>query len=400
MDENKVLHPLAITMWDFSWIERNWLGSGFENMDRALDELVERGYNAVRIDAFPHLIAKDMHKEWTLKPVWYSNDWGSPYINKITLYPAFPNFLRKCKERGIKVGLSSWYREDIDDVRMEITSPEKMAENWIAVLDLIRNEDLLDTILYVDLCNEWPGDIWAPYFKNEDGAYWGYWYTDTSMAYMKRAIECVREKYDEIPLCFSLDNHDTKHYLEHDLSFFDFIEHHIWMTKLNDNEFYKLVGQAENGRWSEEPYHLLSDNCMNVYNSKPDYWKKLLTDGIISLSESVKTQKLMLGTTECWGIVDYKDFPLLPWDWVKDLCEIGVETAISTGQWAMIATSNFACPQFVGMWHDVQWHRRLTDMIKAQEIPYEKVNERLRKTMVYNGNYDSFAKENQYDKFK
>ena len=43
MDENKVLHPIAITMWDFSWIERNWLGSGFENMDRALDELVERG---------------------------------------------------------------------------------------------------------------------------------------------------------------------------------------------------------------------------------------------------------------------------------------------------------------------------------------------------------------------
>lgn len=154
MNEKNILHPLAITMWDFSWIERNWSGAGFEDIDKALDELSERGYNAVRIDAFTHLIAKDMHKEWTLKPVWYSNDWGSPYTNRITLYPAFPDFLRKCRERGIKVGISSWYREDIDDVRMEITSPEKMADNWIAVLDLIKAEGLLDTVLYVDMCNE------------------------------------------------------------------------------------------------------------------------------------------------------------------------------------------------------------------------------------------------------
>lgn len=381
--EKKNYHALAITMWDFSWIERNWSGAGFEDIDKALDELVERGYNAVRIDAFPHLIAKDRNKEWTLKPVWYSNDWGSPYINKVTLYPAFPDFLRKCRERKIKVGLSSWYREDVDNVRMEITSPEKMADNWIAVLDLIQKEGLLDTILYVDLCNEWPGDIWAPYFKNEEGSAWGYWFTDTSMAYMKRAIECVREKYDDIPLCFSLDNDYFEHYRNRDLSFFDFVEHHIWMTSLNNSEFYNLIGKEADGRWSDKAYHILSDNCLRVYNERPEYWKQLLRDGIRELADSVKKQDLLLATTECWGIVDYKDYPLLSWDWVKDLCEIGVETAISTNQWAMIATSNFACPQFVGMWRDVEWHRRLTDLIKSREIPSERINPRLRKTMEY-----------------
>jgi sugar phosphate isomerase/epimerase len=39
-------------MWDFSWLERRWPGAGYENWDEALDELTERGYNAVRIDAF------------------------------------------------------------------------------------------------------------------------------------------------------------------------------------------------------------------------------------------------------------------------------------------------------------------------------------------------------------
>ena len=36
-------HPFAITMWDFSWLERRWPGAGYENWDLALDELVERG---------------------------------------------------------------------------------------------------------------------------------------------------------------------------------------------------------------------------------------------------------------------------------------------------------------------------------------------------------------------
>lgn len=44
-------------MWDFSWLERRWPGAGYENWDLALDELCERGYNAVRIDAYPHLLA-------------------------------------------------------------------------------------------------------------------------------------------------------------------------------------------------------------------------------------------------------------------------------------------------------------------------------------------------------
>ena len=59
--------PLAITMWDFSWLERRWTGGGYEDWDKVLNELVDRGYNAVRIDAYPHLVATDPQKEWTLE---------------------------------------------------------------------------------------------------------------------------------------------------------------------------------------------------------------------------------------------------------------------------------------------------------------------------------------------
>ena len=53
--------PAAIAMWDFSWLLRHEpghdTGSEFADWDRVLDGLVERGYNAVRIDAFPNHVA-------------------------------------------------------------------------------------------------------------------------------------------------------------------------------------------------------------------------------------------------------------------------------------------------------------------------------------------------------
>ncbi len=36
--------PFAITMWDFSWLERRWPGAGYEDWDAALGELTDRGY--------------------------------------------------------------------------------------------------------------------------------------------------------------------------------------------------------------------------------------------------------------------------------------------------------------------------------------------------------------------
>ncbi|HEY6372240.1 MAG TPA: cellulase-like family protein [Candidatus Sulfotelmatobacter sp.] len=95
-------------MGEFSWIERRW--PGHKDWDRALDELRERGYDAVRIDPFPHLLAADPQQTWTLWPQWNTQMWGSPDVNRIVLLPALFDFFGKCRDRGIMVGLSTRYR--------------------------------------------------------------------------------------------------------------------------------------------------------------------------------------------------------------------------------------------------------------------------------------------------
>ncbi len=78
MPDLDLRHPRAIAMWDISWLLRRWPGAGFEDWDRALDELVERGYDAVRLEAFPHLLSVDPDAEWEFIPGADCHDWAAP----------------------------------------------------------------------------------------------------------------------------------------------------------------------------------------------------------------------------------------------------------------------------------------------------------------------------------
>lgn len=371
----KPVSALAITMWDFSWLERRWTGAGYEDWDLVLDGLVERGYNAVRIDAFPHLVHFGAEKEWLLLPCWDQQVWGSADMVRVRVLPALVEFIAKCHKRQIRVGLSSWYRQDEADTRLKITSPEIMGDIWISVLNAVKAAGLMDAILWVDLCNEWPGDLWAPYFQPKVA--WGTWQAPHSLTWIEKSIARVRQAYPDVPLLYSFDNDRVENYLDYEVTkAFDLFEHHLWMAPQNDGEFYNIVGYNYE-RFESKGYRNLSLKAESTYREKPAYWQGLITAKIDRIAAVAKKARKPLATTECWALVDYKDWPLLKWDWIKELCEIGTRRAAGTGQWMAISTSNFCGPQFAGMWRDVAWHQRLTKVIRESPLDQGLINDRL-----------------------
>lgn len=128
-------------MWEFSWIERRWPGAGYEDWDRALDELVARGYDAVRIDPFPQPAGRRSSQDVDPQAALEHANVG---IARRKPHRAHARALRlsgQVPRARLKVGLSTWYRQDDADTRMTITGPELLAPNWIKTLDLISQAD-------------------------------------------------------------------------------------------------------------------------------------------------------------------------------------------------------------------------------------------------------------------
>lgn len=150
-----------------------------------------------------------------------------------------------------------------------------------------------------------------------------------------------------------------------DVSFLDFLEPHLWMPSVTP--FYETVGYNYE-RFDDTGYTNLALKGEAEYRSKKEYYDQALVEGIHRLAAWARASGKPLVTTECWAVVDYKDGPLLNWGWILDLNRLDVETAVETGCWAGMATSNFCGPQFVGMWREKRWHKELTHRIKKSRM--------------------------------
>ena len=228
--------PLAIAMWDFSWLERRGPGEGFEDWDKAVSELVERGYDAVRIDPYPQLIALSDTGSFALDPVWEACGWGS--IKPITVSNVLENlleFLRVCQKHGVLVGLSGWFRhKESDSYVSKLKMPEDFAQIWIDLLRKIESAGLYDTILYVDFCNEFPNWLdCAP--KGENGAPLPRDSAETT-AWSNRCIEAFKAVFPQMPVTFSISSEFYRMERE-DYGKWDFLEPHIWMNSDGDGRF-------------------------------------------------------------------------------------------------------------------------------------------------------------------
>ncbi|MGC5170099.1 cellulase-like family protein [Microbacterium sp. DT81.1] len=358
--------PYAITMWDFSWLERRWPGAGYEDWDLALQELADRGYDAVRIDAYPHLVSADPDGVWDLVPAWNQTSWGAQSPVTVQPLPALLDFIRAAERHGVGVALSTWYRQDASDARMDIRTADDQGRIWVDTLRHIDAAGLLDTILYVDLCNEFPIPPWTPYlYRGRPDAKLSRASAELA-EWMRRSVEVVRDEYPDLDYTYSMCT-EFATWRDQDVSMLDLLEPHVWMAHPETSDYNARIGYNFE-KYSPVGFDNIVRNGRREYENDAARYDEAMFRSIDTVAEwSLATGK-PLYTTECWALVDYKDWPGLEWDWIMDLTARGLRRAAATGRWAGLATSNFCGPQFVGMWREVGWHRELTALIKSSPI--------------------------------
>ena len=372
---------IAITMWDFSWLlRRQGSESEYADFDKVLDELVERGYNGVRIDAFPHLISyledsKDRKDEFTILPQTYSLQWGSRSNVTTSIKPQLIEFMSKCRDRELRVALSTWFVPDTLNLRDTIHTPQDFAHVWKTTLKFLEREGFSDIIEYVDICNEFPFAGWSPcaykkIFNTSTSNILPYFIPWSERAksqaqiYIDEVVQALKQEFD-YNLTFSSMRLPRKEE-SIDYSKCDILEVHVW---LSDTVAFGLLSGALLST-AQLPFgaSIHSYLAPYLYPVLRKMWIQQLDSHMQDVADIAHRLNKPLYCTEGWATTMYGTPTTYhnhqKWSWIKDICEEGVKLAISKG-WHGICTSNFSQPHFEAIWQDVKWHKRLNSQIRA-----------------------------------
>ena len=374
----------AVTMWEFSWlVRRQGPEAEYADWDRVLDELGERGYDCIRIDAFPHLIARGadgkLVERFTMLPQRRRFMWGCHSRVDVEPRAGLVDFVQRAAGRGMRVGLSTWFNDDTLHRRAEVRTAADYSRIWIETLELLDGEGLLANVEWVDPCNEFPLAAWA------HGAFprlfrtprWNLaavarrWKPEVRTAvqrHIDESISAIRARFPHLLYGYSFQVIGSRDTRELDLSGLDMIEPHIWFSDLP--AFTAGSGQALALLEVPGGVRLHAKIAPTALALRRKAWLRGLSRRMDTWKRVADRYSLPLYTSEAWGPTNYGDVTTDgdagEWGWVKDVCAEGVRMAVDKG-WTGICTSNFCQPHFPGMWDDIDYHRRLTGLIRGRE---------------------------------
>jgi len=376
---------LAIAMWDFSWILRHHPYGEFENWEQVISGLAERGYNAIRMDAMPHFVVsthegKIIDEFRSVKEDWKPCLWGNDYTMSFRPREALLEFLPICKKYGIKVGLATWFAPH-NTGRTDIFNEEGgLLRAWTETLSLLKENNLLDNIIYVDLLNEYPNNHGFDWLKqelnkrsdiqkfklNNPEAHMPVLNATKGNAlqvafhnqFMKDTIRALEVKFPELELFTSYDSGVPLEDI--DLTEQAALDYHVW---------FQHTGKIRNimeiaSRDQTQDLSLLNRQLYAYWKDNKPWLVNWIEDRIDAIAAKAKQNNLVCGNTEGWGPIGWYDHPELDWRWTKESADICVDLARKHDNYKFICTSNFTHPQFKGIWDDVAWHRQITDRIK------------------------------------
>lgn len=379
----KLEHPVAIAMWDFGWLFRHYDGGGFENWDKALDELVERGYNAIRIDCFPHLVSCDDYEEFDFP---YNPEscslWHHQQDIRVNVKKALLEFLPKCFARGIYVGLSTWVQWPVQ--RPRLMEKEDLIRAWDKTMQFLQDHDLLKNILYVDFLNEYPfchgfaalkrhaqqmdgRDVPVTETNMQDDVDGGFGTKGSEylVEFSREIISFFKKKWPgyDYGLCITTNINDFHPERTTDFSQYGFFDLHLWFAhypgwwdiqklvdKADTNEKQAVLFSAIDAQWEKQGEQMLA--WMECETEKHERWSRKYNGPV--------------GNTEGWGFVGW---PLnaVDWNFIKQSAEYCVDMCLRHN-YSFICTSNFTHPYIKELWNDVQWHRKITSKIKNGNV--------------------------------
>lgn len=367
----------AIAMWDYSWLKGHYAGASFADFDLVTDELLSRGFNTVRIDAFPWIIGRLRSPDETVtipgNPLanWGLCDRDRPHAVAREL----AEFMGITQRKGIYVILSTW---GVTCPQYPGTTPGEFLMVWEKTLAFLHERGLLKHVLYIDLDQEFPYfspnrtklnelaavpasangamDAMAAADRREPqrGCAWNDAQLDFVGDLFNRSLAHFQRLYPAQRFTFSLTSFWSECRLLN-LKSLDVLELHCWV---HGSRFDNRTGF--NDLVKDRGLHEYADYQRRIDETLASMRPMLLHEmhqRLATAAEWASELSAPLTTTEAWGPWWHMDHPSLRWDWLRDWC---AECNCLAGQYGFWGSTpwNYSHPYWDN-WKDIAWYREV-----------------------------------------
>lgn len=366
---------LALACWDYSWLtRRDGRASEYRDLDKVFAELAERGYNALRLDPFPHLLARGesglTQDRFDVLPEGLELRRGARVPVQVQPRKTLLEMLRRARAHGISLWLTSWFMPDTQARRSFVRRPQDFVRVWAETLAFIENEGYADLILGVDFCHEFPQApcahgayrrIFASHPRNPLPQMLG-WSGSVCRRveeYLLEVPRSLRALYPDYRYGVSVAAAQEDNIRQLDTSELDFLDTHTWLS--DDPRFRLASGEMLTSMAPPVAGRLQSRMAALLYRARQSQWSRRAGRRLHQQVEFARMRRLTPVLGE--GYVHDARETALDWDWVRLVSEHMVVAALEE-RIPVIATGLHARPHSPGFWEDIAWHQRLTAMIR------------------------------------
>lgn len=248
MSSNSPSMPrLALAHFGDAWLTRRFLHRDeFRHPARVLDEVVERGFNAVAIDPFPHLVAPRSDGI-------VIDRFELTGEHEVEVMPrrALAEFAKLAAQRDLKLWLSSRFLPDTQARRSFVRRPRDFIDVWSHTLEWLRHNQLLDTVVGVDVCQHFPlppanhGAAQAifrghPLNRLSSLPGWSNAVEERVQHYLHEVPRALKSVFPGILFGISVSGATDRHIRRLDTSELDFLDRHFWLDE--DPRFALVTG--------------------------------------------------------------------------------------------------------------------------------------------------------------
>ena len=364
MSTRGALPRLAMASWGHDWLTRRDAPQGEYRVPQVLDELCERGYNALRVDAFPHLLATGtdgVHSE-RFQLLGHGNLWLAPRKQLLDL-------ATQARSRNLRLWLTSRFLNDTQARRAFVRRPRDFVDVWSQTLQLLAEHQLLDTVAAVDFCDEFTSPetthgAWRSLFPRHplnplsrlmD------WSAESEQAverYLLDVPRALRALFPTIAFGVSVSTQTEARLRKLDTSELDFIDTHFW---LDDDPRIGLMTGAPLALTGNRLARTVQTQLAGLaWRTRGVAWVRQLEERFDTLSEFARLRRLQ--PVVGGGYVRVASEAAADWRWVQDVSEAMINTALGHGVSCMI-TAQQARPHSQHLWREIDWHRDMTHRI-------------------------------------